>query len=104
MGQRSLPGPIALSIADGVGRIRLQRPGIGNAIDLASARELRAAVTECASRPDVRAIVLMGEGRNFCVGGDLKSFSSQADLPGHLRSVAEQLAAAILLLAEGRAP
>jgi E-phenylitaconyl-CoA hydratase len=54
--------------------ITLDRPEALNALDLASLRELRAALEQARDEPSVRAIVLTGAGaRSFCVGADLKN-------------------------------
>jgi len=52
------------------------------------ARELMEAVGRCDGDPAVRAVLLTGEGRRFCVGGDLREFVAYGDaLPDHLREV-----------------
>jgi 2-(1,2-epoxy-1,2-dihydrophenyl)acetyl-CoA isomerase len=62
-----------------VWRITLDRPEAGNAVDPAMARDLTAAL---ADRPDAaRAVLLLGEGERFCVGGDVRYFAA-ADDPG----------------------
>jgi 2-(1,2-epoxy-1,2-dihydrophenyl)acetyl-CoA isomerase len=53
--------------ADGVATITLQRPGLSHALR----GDLLAAVTEVAADDSVRAVVLTGSGRAFCVGQDL---------------------------------
>jgi 2-(1,2-epoxy-1,2-dihydrophenyl)acetyl-CoA isomerase len=50
--------------------LTLNRPDVLNAFDSAMHRALAAGLEE-ASRPDVRAVVLTGAGRGFCVGQDL---------------------------------
>jgi len=59
-----------------VGWITLERPGAMNALS----REVVAEVTErlvaWRNDPEVRVIALMGRGRAFCAGADLKSVSS----------------------------
>ncbi len=63
----------------GVWRITLDRPEAGNALDPAMAHALTAALRE---RPaGTRAVLLMGSGERFCVGGDVATFASAAD-PG----------------------
>jgi E-phenylitaconyl-CoA hydratase len=57
-----------------VATITLDRPQALNALDVASLRELRAALTNARDDESVRAIVLTGAGtRAFCVGADLKN-------------------------------
>jgi 2-(1,2-epoxy-1,2-dihydrophenyl)acetyl-CoA isomerase len=49
-------------------------------------------------------VLLRGEGRVFCGGGDLKSFSQEPDLPAHLEAVTRHLHAALYSLAQLDAP
>src|SRR3954468_18961999 len=53
--------------AGGVATLTLQRPGLSSAMR----RELLAAVQEVAADASVRAVLLTGSGRAFCVGQDL---------------------------------
>ncbi|MFF4503464.1 enoyl-CoA hydratase/isomerase family protein [Streptomyces sp. NPDC001401] len=89
---------------DGLARVEMCR-GSGNAIDLAMARALLDAAREC-EKARVRAVLLTGRGRSFCVGGDLKEFAA---LPGerlaaHLTDVTDALHGALRILAELDAP
>lgn len=63
-------GPVAYEVADGVGRITLDRPAVLNALDAA----LAAALADCAERaaadPAVDIVVVRGRGRAFCSGMD----------------------------------
>lgn len=88
---------------DGVTHLVLDRPARRNAIDLELARELlEASLMERTAAS--RCILLSGEGEHFCVGGDLKSFREQTDLPGHLLAVTTYLHAAMTRLATLPAP
>jgi 2-(1,2-epoxy-1,2-dihydrophenyl)acetyl-CoA isomerase len=70
----------------GVMTITLNRPDVLNAFDQAMQDGFRAALKE-ARAPEVRAVVLTGAGRGFCVGQDLKEFREGAgDLAERLRS------------------
>jgi 2-(1,2-epoxy-1,2-dihydrophenyl)acetyl-CoA isomerase len=63
----------------GVWVVTLDRPDAGNALDPAMARALAAAFRE---RPaGTRAVLLLGSGERFCVGGDVATFASAED-PG----------------------
>ena len=65
--------------------ITLNRPDVLNALDTATHRALRGALKEAAA-DDVRAVVVTGAGRGFCVGQDLKEFREAAhDIAEHLR-------------------
>src|SRR4051794_2445481 len=66
--------------------ITLNRPDVLNAFDRAMQDGFRAALKE-AGDPEVRAVVLTGAGRGFCVGQDLKEFQEGAgDIGERLRS------------------
>lgn len=65
---------ITLSVADAVATITLNRPSVLNAIDAQAARAFLTILENIAERSDVRAIVLRGEGRSFCAGGDVARF------------------------------
>ena len=68
------PEFVTLQVEDGVGTIRLDR-GKMNAIDEQLHWEVRAAAQECASRADVRAVVLYGGERVFAAGADIKAMA-----------------------------
>jgi 2-(1,2-epoxy-1,2-dihydrophenyl)acetyl-CoA isomerase len=59
--------------------IRFNRPEARNAVDLALARAFRVACEDLAAAPDVRALILSGEGRAFMSGGDLQAMTSAID-------------------------
>lgn len=59
-------------IAEGVGRILFNRPDKYNAFNKDLAVAVQNALDDCASRPEVRVILLSGEGKAFCSGQDLK--------------------------------
>jgi 2-(1,2-epoxy-1,2-dihydrophenyl)acetyl-CoA isomerase len=70
----------------GVMTITLNRPEVLNAFDSAMHEAFRAALEE-AQEPEVRAVVLTGAGRGFCVGQDLNEFKEAAgDIGERLRS------------------
>jgi 2-(1,2-epoxy-1,2-dihydrophenyl)acetyl-CoA isomerase len=65
--------------------ITLNRPDVLNAINRAVHEQLRAALKE-ARDPDVRAVVVTGAGRGFCVGQDLAELrESPGDIGDRLR-------------------
>lgn len=96
----STQSPVLCDIADGVGRIRLNRPDTANGLDVELLRALNDAVLTCHGSREVRVVVLTGEGKNFCAGGDVKTFASKgAELPDYLREATAwlQIATASLL-------
>ena len=58
--------------ADGVATVTLDRPEQMNALTFEVYRELTDTFRALASRPSVRAVVITGEGRAFCTGGDVR--------------------------------
>lgn len=63
--------PVRYESADGVAAITLARPEARNALDTATKDALRDSVQQAAGDPQVRCVLLAGEGRSFCVGQDL---------------------------------
>jgi enoyl-CoA hydratase/carnithine racemase len=55
--------------------LALDREAMRNALDLALARELAAAIVEAAADPDVGALLLAGNGAGFCSGSDVKEMA-----------------------------
>jgi 2-(1,2-epoxy-1,2-dihydrophenyl)acetyl-CoA isomerase len=70
----------------GVLTITLNRPDVLNAFNRAMHEQLAAALKE-ARDPEIRAVVLTGAGRGFCVGQDLTEFrEAPGDIADRLRS------------------
>jgi 2-(1,2-epoxy-1,2-dihydrophenyl)acetyl-CoA isomerase len=67
---------------DGVATLTLHRPDSLNSLDVELKVALREAVEAAAGDPAVRAIVLAGAGRAFCVGQDLKEHVASLDAGG----------------------
>lgn len=87
---------LVFEVKDGVGLIRLNRPDDGNAITMEMANELLDAAMRCDEDPEVRAVVLTGSGKMFCVGGDLRSFAAQGERVSlYLKRVTQLFHAAI---------
>ena len=74
------PVTLAFEERDGVGRLTLNRPTLGNAINLQMARELLAVAGQCTASSSLRVLVIAGAGRHFCLGGDLRE-SAASTLP-----------------------
>ncbi|MBP7335675.1 crotonase/enoyl-CoA hydratase family protein [Niveispirillum sp.] len=62
---------IRFEVAEGVAVLTLNRPDKRNALSAAMLREIHDALLEADDRRDVNAILLQGEGRDFCAGYDL---------------------------------
>jgi 2-(1,2-epoxy-1,2-dihydrophenyl)acetyl-CoA isomerase len=70
-------GPAVLLQRDGaVAVITLNRPERRNALTVELKEALLAAVTEVGADPSVRAVVLTGTGKAFCVGQDLREHAA----------------------------
>jgi len=95
---------IGWGLDGGIGRIVLQRPERANAIGVASSRALVRAIDEVlAAGP--RAILLTGEGRVFCAGGDIEEFVAAGEgLPALVDEILDRLHPALLRLAASPAP
>jgi 2-(1,2-epoxy-1,2-dihydrophenyl)acetyl-CoA isomerase len=77
---------IETQLEGGVMTITLNRPEVLNAFTLATHEAFRAALAEAAGE-DVRAVILTGAGRGFCVGQDLSEFKDGgSDVGERLRS------------------
>jgi enoyl-CoA hydratase/carnithine racemase len=76
----------------GVADVRMNRPEKRNALDTAMFTGLRDAGEELKGMPNVRVVVLSGEGSSFCAGLDFSSFNAMAS--GERTGDAEKPAAA----------
>jgi enoyl-CoA hydratase/carnithine racemase len=70
---------VTVKITDGVADVRLARPDKRNALDGAMFAALITAGEQLKSEPGVRAVVLSGEGPDFCAGLDFSSFQAMRD-------------------------
>lgn len=70
---------VQYEIDEGVAVVRLCRPEKRNALDLPMIEGLVAVGEELRRRPDVRAVVLTGEGHSFCAGLDFMSMMALRD-------------------------
>ena len=69
---------------DGIVELRINRPDRLNALDIPSLKELREALQGICVDPSVRAVLLTGEGRAFCAGGDvavMEEYREKGQLP-----------------------
>jgi enoyl-CoA hydratase/carnithine racemase len=76
----SHPDDSALLRIDGaVATITLNRPAAFNSINLAIAQKLERLAAEIEASDAIRVVVLEGEGRAFCAGGDLQTIGAAAE-------------------------
>jgi enoyl-CoA hydratase/carnithine racemase len=69
---RIAPKGFRFALDAGVGTITLDRPERLNALTFDIYRELREVIDETDRHAEIRALVLTGEGRAFCSGGDVE--------------------------------
>jgi enoyl-CoA hydratase/carnithine racemase len=80
-----------LEVADGVATLTLDRPEKLNALTFEAYADLRDLLHELPQRGDTRVLVIRGEGKGFCGGGDVNEIIGElitmdaADLVGFTR-------------------
>lgn len=87
----------------GVARVTLDRPELRNAFDDAVISRLKAAFLDVEKDPDVRVMVLAGNGPAFCAGADLNWMKRMAGY-GFEENLADASALAEMLAALDRLP
>ncbi|WP_306320329.1 MULTISPECIES: crotonase/enoyl-CoA hydratase family protein [unclassified Streptomyces] len=70
---------VTVTVTDGVADVRLNRPGKRNALDPAMFEALVTTGERLKSEAGVRAVVLSGEGPDFCAGLDFAAFEAMRD-------------------------
>src|SRR5467141_2664911 len=70
--------PALLRIEGPIATITLNRPPAFNAIDLSIAKKLEQLGAEVEASDDIRVLVIEGQGRAFCAGGDLQTIGAAA--------------------------
>ncbi len=70
---------VSIALADHVADIRLNRPSKLNALSNGLMNDLITAAEWASDEPEVRCVVLSGEGRGFCAGMDMESFEQIAN-------------------------
>jgi enoyl-CoA hydratase len=82
---------LLFDVADGIARITVNRPDKLNALNATVIAELDRAVTELATREDVRGAILTGAGpKAFVAGADIAEIAGQDAGSGKARSLAGQ--------------
>lgn len=89
----------------GIAHLRLNRPEAANGMSVEFLQAVHAAVLRCHGESGIRAVVLSGAGKNFCAGGDVRTFAAQGDkLPDYLREATAWLQITASALIQLRAP
>lgn len=84
-----MAGTVLYEVGDGLATVTLNRPDALNALDTATKDALRDALQEAAADQAVRAVLLTGNGRAFCVGQDLKEHVEVLEAGGGMTTVAD---------------
>ena len=73
-GLSAVAGSVQCEVRDGVAWVTLSHPGKFNAMSRAMWRDLKAVASGWRQVPDLRCVVLQGEGGHFCAGGDIAEY------------------------------
>ena len=87
-------------------RLSLNRPEAKNALNRAMRSELRSALLQAEADPDVRVVLLTGEGDSFCAGADIRELGERTMLgsawaPDRLDTVIEELSKPVVAAVHG---
>jgi 2-(1,2-epoxy-1,2-dihydrophenyl)acetyl-CoA isomerase len=80
---------VLYEVSDGLATVTFNRPEAMNALDTETKNALRDALRAAAGDSAVRAVLLTGTGRAFCVGQDLKEHVGVLAAGGGMTTVAE---------------
>ncbi len=72
---------IKLEIKDQIARVTLNRPGKRNALDMAMFKAIVSTLKTLKKDRSIRAVIVSGEGEDFCSGLDVKSMMKTASGP-----------------------
>lgn len=87
---------ILCDIDHGIATITLNRPEAFNALNMQLAREFHEAVVTCSEDQAVRVVVVTGNGKAFCAGGDVKGFCDRIETIGtHVKLLTTELHGAV---------
>jgi 2-(1,2-epoxy-1,2-dihydrophenyl)acetyl-CoA isomerase len=101
----AVPPTIRLEVREHVAHLMLTRADAANTMNLQFGREFLAAARAVQANPAVRAVLMTGEGKNFCFGGDLKGMmASGVDVVAYLSELTTNLHAGMTHLARADAP
>ncbi len=88
--------PLLFARENGVARLTLNRPKVGNAIDVPLARALMEAAIECDEDDSIRCVLLTGGGKLFCAGGDVGLFAAAGErIPALLKELTAYVHSAV---------
>lgn len=104
---------IQKTVENGIMKIHLNRPEVYNALSTELMRNLKLALLEANELPDVKVVILTGNGGIFSTGADIKEFSNQignidvakerADLTKEVHTLIPSLNKTVIASVEGYA-
>lgn len=96
---------VTLELENGIATLRLNRANEGNALNLELAKQLSMIVSKLDVDEATRCVLLTGNGRFFCVGGDVGAFKNAGDdVPALLKEITSHLHIAVSRLARMKKP
>jgi 2-(1,2-epoxy-1,2-dihydrophenyl)acetyl-CoA isomerase len=96
---------IRLDIRERVAHLTLVRADAANTMNLQFGREFAAAAYAVRKNSDVRAVLLRGEGKNFCFGGDLRGMvAAGGNVNAYLTELTTEVHTGLMHLARANAP
>ncbi len=91
---------VRLDVHDAIAEVALNRAESANALDLATAGQLHDCLVQVRDDDAVHVLLLRGEGRMFCSGGDLAGIARSADRAQTISALAAQAHRCVRLLNE----
>jgi 2-(1,2-epoxy-1,2-dihydrophenyl)acetyl-CoA isomerase len=96
---------VLLDVTGKIARLRMNRPQSANGMSAGFVRAFYEALLACHREPDLRALIISGNGKHFSGGGDVKDFASRGEsLPTYLREVTAWLQASVSAMIRLPAP
>ena len=96
---------LTLEEQNGIATLTLNRADAANALNVELARELMQAAIAVSESNTIRALILTGNGKLFCAGGDIQAFAEAGDQVGSvIKEITAYLHAAISRLTRMNAP
>jgi 2-(1,2-epoxy-1,2-dihydrophenyl)acetyl-CoA isomerase len=96
---------VRLEIREHVAYLTMTRADAANTMNLQFGREFVAAASAVRKDSNVRAVLLRGEGKNFCFGGDLRGMmAAGGNVNAYLTELTTDLHAGLMHLARANAP
>lgn len=99
-------GPVLLKLAgDGIGTLTLNTPETANCLNNEMLIAMSEALMMCHGEKRLKVLILNGNGKNFCAGGDIITFTAKGpDLPFYIRQATNYLQSVINLIIRLQVP